>query len=32
VSYLKVYEQERVIDKLTTDVVDMNTHEFNSNL
>lgn len=30
-SYLKVYEHERVIDKLTADVVDMNTHEFNSN-
>jgi site-specific recombinase XerD len=31
VSYLKVYEHERVINKLTADVVDMNTHEFNSN-
>lgn len=30
-SYLKVYEHERVINKLTADVVDMNTHEFNSN-
>jgi len=30
-SYLKVYENERVINKLTADVVDMNTHEFNSN-
>ena len=28
-SYLKIYEQERIIDKLTADEVDINAYEYN---